>query len=189
MTKDVNVIVHLCTYPQLVKTVWCTHLNGLHSNWFLSNISLQVTTQYYVDKLCYHTCRTSIVSYQVRGGRHEFVQRQKGGQMPPPPPNETPALMATSCTSEQVLSYETRCATYSCIPDTTLPDTPISPRYSVMEWFFTRNSWATLLMAYSAAPPRHNRSPFSGSEAMKAIYVGSSKICAVLLLQQTTLRF
>ena len=55
--------------------------------------------------------------------------------------------------------------TYSCTPDMMLADTPSSPRYSEMEWFFTRYSCATFPIAYSTAPPRQNRSPLSWSEA------------------------
>ena len=80
----------------------------------------------------------------------------------------------------QCVSYQTWSTTHSCTADTTLPDTPSSPRYSAIEWFLARNSWATLLTAYSAAPPRHKRSPFSWFFPKKVRK--NSKICAMVLL-------
>ena len=80
----------------------------------------------------------------------------------------------------QCVSYQTWSTTHSCTADATLPDTPSSPRYSAIEWFLTRNSWATLLTAYSAAPPRHKRSPFSWFFPKKVRK--NSKICAMVLL-------
>ena len=64
-----------------------------------------------------------------------------------------------------VISGGAMYGTYSCTPDMMLADTPSSPRYSEMEWFFTRYSCATFPIAYSTAPPRQNRSPLSWSEA------------------------
>lgn len=51
---------------------------------------------------------------------------------------------------------------YTCTAVTMLPVTPMKPRYSVIEWFLTRNSWATLLMAYNTTPARHRMSPRRG---------------------------
>ena len=48
--------------------------------------------------------------------------------------------------------------------DMMLPEIPINPRYSVMVWFLTRNSWATLPMAYITEPARQSRSPRRGLE-------------------------
>ena len=49
--------------------------------------------------------------------------------------------------------------TYICMPLTTLPTSPIMPRYSTTECFLRRNSWHTFPTAYMVTPAMHRRSP------------------------------
>lgn len=51
---------------------------------------------------------------------------------------------------------------YTCMPAMMLPDIPMKPRYSTVEWVLTRNSCATLLMAYKTTPTRQSKSPSKG---------------------------
>lgn len=48
---------------------------------------------------------------------------------------------------------------YVCTPETIHPKSPSIPRYSVLECCFTRNSSATLHIAYITAAARHRISP------------------------------